>query len=115
MECTLAFSNSKLEILCKEAFMAYLRRLKDTDNSEEGITENDFDDALLLVQPAHSVSSNDRKIITWEDIGGLQDTKQLLQSVIEWPLRYPQQFSRMNLKTSSGILLYGPPGCCKVC
>ena len=60
-------------------------------------------------------SINENCNIKWTDIGGLEETKKLLQSSIEWPLKYPKQFKKMNLKPPSGILLYGPPGCCKVC
>ena len=32
---------------------------------------------------------------------------------MEWPLRHPEAFERMGLPSPRGILLYGPPGCCK--
>ncbi|VDD96524.1 unnamed protein product [Enterobius vermicularis] len=30
-----------------------------------------------------------------------------------WPQRFPESFARFNIPAPSGILLYGPPGCCK--
>ena len=33
--------------------------------------------------------------------------------MIEWPLKHPEAFKRMGIQPSKGILLYGPPGCCK--
>ena len=33
--------------------------------------------------------------------------------MIEWPLKYAEAFVRMGIKPSTGILLFGPPGCCK--
>ena len=55
---------------------------------------------VLITQPSE----------TWDDIGGLEDAKQQLQEVIEWPLIYPQLYSHLNSKPPNGILLFGPPG-----
>lgn len=33
--------------------------------------------------------------------------------MIEWPLKHPECYARLGLKCPRGILLYGPPGCCK--
>ena len=32
---------------------------------------------------------------------------------IEWPLKHPESFARLGLKRFRGVVLYGPPGCCK--
>ena len=32
---------------------------------------------------------------------------------IEWPLKHPESFARLGLSRPRGVLLYGPPGCCK--
>ena len=45
--------------------------------------------------------------VKWQDIGGLENAKQEILDIIQSPLQTP------NLKTRSGILLYGPPGCGK--
>jgi transitional endoplasmic reticulum ATPase len=51
--------------------------------------------------------------VKWEDIGGLEEVKQKLIEAIEWPLKYPEKFSRMGISPPKGVLLYGPPGCGK--
>jgi transitional endoplasmic reticulum ATPase len=48
--------------------------------------------------------------VGWDDIGGLEDAKQQLVEVVEWPLRYPDLYKHMDADPPSGILLYGPPG-----
>lgn len=37
----------------------------------------------------------------------------LFFQAVEWPLLYPEIQRRMGLSPTKGILLYGPPGCCK--
>ena len=49
----------------------------------------------------------------WSDIGGLEDVKQGLKEMVEWPLTIPEAFARMGVTPPSGVLLYGPPGCSK--
>lgn len=49
----------------------------------------------------------------WDSIGGQDDTKLALQQALEWPLKFPQTFTRLGVKPPRGILLYGPPGCSK--
>jgi transitional endoplasmic reticulum ATPase len=48
--------------------------------------------------------------VGWEDIGGLEKAKQELVEAVEWPLKYPDIFSIVNVKPPRGILLFGPPG-----
>ena len=51
--------------------------------------------------------------VKWEDVGGLENIKQTLKEVIEWPLKYSSALSYVKLKPSKGVMLYGPPGCGK--
>src|SRR3989344_1469457 len=48
--------------------------------------------------------------VSWEDIGGLDNTKRDLREAIEWPLKSPESFKRLGVRAPRGILLYGPPG-----
>ncbi|KAF6206333.1 hypothetical protein GE061_017565 [Apolygus lucorum] len=47
------------------------------------------------------------------EIGGLRRIKEVLLQSVQWPLFHTDSFKRLNIKHSSGILLYGPPGCSK--
>jgi AAA family ATPase len=51
--------------------------------------------------------------VFWDDIGGQSEVKQRLKEVAEWPLKYPEAFTRMGISPPTGVLLYGPPGCSK--
>ncbi len=52
-------------------------------------------------------------LISWSDVGGLNEIKQVIIDTIMLPLNYPTLFSSNEHQlgiTRSGILLYGPPG-----
>lgn len=51
--------------------------------------------------------------LSWSDVAGLDDIRDLLIRNIEWPLKYPETYLRLGLRAPRGILLYGPPGCSK--
>ena len=70
--------------------------------------------ALTKVPPG---SMNDIKIevpeVRWSDIGGLKDVQQLLTQVISWPIIHNERYQEMGITPPKGVLMYGPPGCCK--
>jgi len=47
--------------------------------------------------------------VTWEDIAGVEETKDELREVVEF-LRRPKQFKALGATVPKGILLHGPPG-----
>lgn len=49
----------------------------------------------------------------WSDIAGEDGLKLKLQQCVEWPIKYPECFTRLGIKSPRGVLLYGPPGCSK--
>ncbi len=109
--------------LAKEAAMSALRRLlpeiKWRDEKELTmdelknlqVTKDDFQNALRMVEPSamREVLVEIPKV-KWSEIGGLDEVKQSLKEMVEWPLQYPQSFERLGIKPPRGILLYGPPG-----
>lgn len=75
------------------------------------VTTDDFLGALGEVEP-----SAIREVFTevpdvrWEDVGGLDEVKQLLVEAVEWPLRHGRLFERAHIRPPKGILLHGAPG-----
>ncbi|MEM3160784.1 MAG: CDC48 family AAA ATPase [Nitrososphaera sp.] len=119
---THGFVGADLEYLCKEAAMRCLRRLLPEINLHEEkvppesleklvVTQADFDQAIMDVMPSAMrevfLESPD---IKWHDIGGLDDVKRQLQEAVEWPLKYPDLFSKLGHTVPKGILLHGPSG-----
>jgi len=120
---THGFVGADLASLAREAALIALRRVLPTIKYDADdplpaemlekitIVAHDFVESLKMVRPSAL-----REVlieipnIKWEDVGGLQDVKQKLQEAVEWPLKYPDAFTRMGTTPPRGILLYGPPG-----
>ena len=47
---------------------------------------------------------------TFDDVGGLSETKRRLREAVEWPLSYGPLFDAAATEPPAGVLLYGPPG-----
>src|ERR671923_327412 len=119
---THGFVGADLEYLCKEAAMKCLRRLLPELNLEEQklppetldkliITQNDFEQAIKDVMPSAMrevfLESPD---VQWSCIGGLDEVKRELQEAVEWPLKYPDLYTKIGHTVPKGILLHGPSG-----
>jgi len=120
---THGFVGADIASLTKEAAMVVLRRLlpklelKDDEEIPEEvlkelrITKKDFEEALKVVRPsAMREVLVETPNINWNDVGGLDNVKQELKEAVEWPLKYPDSFTRLGIRPPRGILLYGPPG-----
>jgi len=116
------FVGADLEYLCKEAAMKCLRRLLPELNLEDEkippetlekliISMSDFENALKEVMPSVMrevyLESPD---VEWADIGGLDEVKRELQEAVEWPLRYPDLYTKLGHSVPKGILMHGPSG-----
>lgn len=119
---TPGFVGADLESLCREAAMIALRRVLPYIDYEHSyipyetlvnltITMADFQDALREVEP-----STTREVYveisetSWDDIGGMEDVKEMLTESVEWPLRFPEIYTSAKVEMPRGVLLSGPPG-----
>jgi len=48
--------------------------------------------------------------LTWDDLGGQDEVKQVLREAVELPLRQSEDYKKMKVRPPRGILLFGPPG-----
>ncbi len=121
-DMTHGYVGADLAALVKEAAMRALRRIMPEIDMEmekipveilEKIEVNwdDFMDAYREMQPSTMREVLiEKPNVHWDDIGGLENVKQELREVVEWPLKYRKLFAHMKVKIPKGILLYGPPG-----
>ena len=91
------------------------RRPLDVDElSSLAITTDDFALALTRVQPsAQREGFTTTPEVTWEDVGSLTEVREELAFSVVEPIAHPARFQAMGLAVSTGVLLYGPPGCGK--
>jgi transitional endoplasmic reticulum ATPase len=120
-EKTHGFVGADIQALAKEAAMLSIREIIPQINFEGPIPQeilnslkikmNHFLEALTGIEPSAL-----REVLitkpteTWDDVGGLEEAKQQLIEIIEWPLKYSQFYKYMNSRPPNGILLFGLPG-----
>ncbi|KAI1436786.1 AAA-domain-containing protein [Xylaria sp. CBS 124048] len=74
----------------------------------------DFDKALSGFTPASLRNVTlQTSTTTFNSIGGLKETRQILLETLQYPTKYAPIFAQCPLRLRSGLLLYGYPGCGK--
>ncbi|MAG37972.1 ATPase [Candidatus Pacearchaeota archaeon] len=120
---THGFVGADLSALTKEAAMNVLRKFLPELKLEEDeavpqevldkiiVSGDDFESALKVVRPsAMREVLVETPNVGWDDVGGLEKTKQALKEAVEWPIKNPEGFKRLGVRAPRGILLYGSPG-----
>ena len=119
---THGFVGADLESLTKEAAIIVLRKYLPQIKMDDElippevleklvVRHEDFIEALKVVRPsAMREVLVETPNVKWDDVGGLDKIREELKESVEWPLKYPDAFSRIGIRPSRGILLYGPPG-----
>jgi transitional endoplasmic reticulum ATPase len=119
---THGFVGADLAALAREAAMQALRRALPHVDPETGdipadiltnlyVTQADFDMALAEVSPsALREVLVEKPNVKWDDVGGLAKVKMQLREAVEAPLRHPEVFEEMGIRSPKGVLLFGPPG-----
>ncbi len=119
------YTGADIKSLCREAAMKSIRRyLPEIDLESEKIPSEilksmeirwmDFYDAMHEVVPtAMREFYVERPKVWWQDVGGLEATKEALRDNLILAMKKPDKFLKMGIKPPKGALLYGPPGCGK--
>ena len=119
------YTGADMKSLCREAAMKSIRRyLPEIDLETEKIPSKilqsmdikiiDFYDAMHEVVPtALREFYVERSKIYWENVGGLDEAKKVLEENLIAAMNEPEKFLKMGIKPPKGVLLYGPPGCGK--
>jgi len=116
---THGFVGADLAALCREAGMYALRRVlsdfrfgsDDIEGLHIEVTLQDFMEALTDVEPSATREfAMEIPTVSWDDVGGLEEIKEKLKALVEWPLIYPELYDYFKLQAPKGIMLSGPPG-----
>lgn len=121
-EITHGYVGADLEALCREAAMASLRSIFPRIDFELEeipiqtlleltVTMDDFMEGMKGIEPsAIREVFTEVPDIAWDDVGGLDEIKDILKETIEWPLKYRKLFDHAKTTPARGILMYGAPG-----
>lgn len=120
-EITHGFVGADLEVLCKEAGMRALQELLGHEDfmvkdvtalvKDARVRMRHFLDALRHIEPtATREFFVERPNVSWADVGGLDEVRQELESVIELPRKAPKLFTRAGIHPPKGVMLSGPSG-----
>ena len=119
------YTGADIKSLCRESAIKAIRRyLPEIDLENERIPAKilesmeiklrDFYDATLEVIPtAMREFYVERAKVWWDNVGGLNDEKKILEDNMVTAINTPNKFRKMGVKPPKGVLLYGPPGCGK--
>jgi transitional endoplasmic reticulum ATPase len=119
---THGFVGADLAALAREAAMHAIRRLMPRIDFESKVlpeedilaltvSMDDFLNALHEIEPS-AIREVFTEIpdISFSEIGGLDDIKQILTETVKDPLYHPEVYARANTSHAKGILLTGKPG-----
>jgi len=122
---THGYVGADMAALCTEAAMQCIREKMDLIDIEEETIDAEVLDAMAVNQ-AHftyalgqSNPSSLRETVvevpttTWADIGGLEEVKNELRELVQYPVEHPEKYEKFGMSPSRGVLFYGPPGCGK--
>ncbi|MEM4237549.1 MAG: CDC48 family AAA ATPase [Candidatus Nitrosocaldaceae archaeon] len=119
------YTGADIKALCREAAMKSLRRhmpdilLNNYSISPDlikniVITNADFYEAMKEIVPtAMREFYIEIPKITFNDIGGMKEIKDMLKNNVIAMLKEPEKFEKMKITPIRGIFLYGPAGCGK--
>lgn len=122
---THGFVGADMAALCTEAAMQCIREKMDLIDIEDETIDAELLDAMAVTQDhftfalGQSNPSSLRETVvevpttTWEDIGGLEEVKNELRELVQYPVEHPEKFEKFGMSPSRGVLFYGPPGCGK--
>lgn len=112
-QSTPGFVGADLEVLCQ--FVARHLANENLEINHVNLRQA-FEHGMKSVSPSvmrENLGLVTRSSMNLESIGGMAELKKTLVTSVLGPLRHPETFHRLGLRSPSGILLYGPSGCAK--
>ena len=66
-----------------------------------------------IAAPSGERAGLDGDVVTFADVGGMEDVKEEIRLKIIHPFQHPELYAAYGKRAGGGVLLYGPPGCGK--
>jgi len=114
-----------LAAVCSEAALQQIREKMDLIDLEDETIDAEVLNSLAVTMEnfrfamGKSTPSAIRETVvetpnvSWDDIGGLENVKNELRELVQYPVEHPEKFLKFGMQPSRGVLFYGPPGCGK--
>ncbi|KAI0982259.1 hypothetical protein GJ496_000691 [Pomphorhynchus laevis] len=83
--------------------------LKEADTGKKDSEDDDDADKKKILSRLEGAIVVDKLHVKWEDVAGLDQTKEALKEAVILPTKFPHLFTGKR-QPWRGILLYGPPG-----
>jgi SpoVK/Ycf46/Vps4 family AAA+-type ATPase len=80
---------------------------------EETTEEREEPAQEVAATPSGERVDPDRAVVTFADVGGMEDVKEEIRLKIIHPFQHPELYAAYGKRAGGGVLLYGPPGCGK--
>lgn len=105
-------ADDKLRIRAGNRLVEYVVTKISPDPESGSVLVNEDTLIRLSVKKGRKDKDEDQLIpkVAYEDIGGLQDTIDMIREMVELPFRFPELFIRLGVSPPKGLLMYGPPG-----
>merc|ERR1712086_1000117 len=112
---THGFVGSDMAALCSEAALQCIREKMDIIDIDDDTIDAEVLDALAVNNDhfKHSMGTTNPSSlretiveipnITWDDIGGLEDTKKDLQEMILYPIEHPDKFQKFGMSPAKAV------------
>lgn len=108
------FTGADLRHLCEMTALDLMERNDNVEPLGNTLTLKQLQLTLRRSRPSIMREITlERPNVSWDEIGGLDELRHLLEETVIWPIKYPVAFQRMGIEPPRGVLMYGPPGCCK--
>ena len=104
----------KIYVEKAEAYIARCEEIRERPKAVEELEAISAPEEIVKELPPELAGAVliERPEISWEDVGGLSEAKELLKEAVVWPMLKPELFKGPR-EPWRGILLFGPPGCGK--
>ncbi len=105
-----AVEKGKIIPLKMEDFTSVLKTLKSSVTYEmlEDYEKFRIDFERRAVK--EEIKPTEERVITWNDVIGLDDVRKILTEAIELPLLHEEKLKEYKVRPAKGLLLFGPPG-----
>ncbi|MEF8874395.1 MAG: CDC48 family AAA ATPase [Candidatus Thermoplasmatota archaeon] len=97
---TLNIMGNKIELIVKSFSPSRKAVIIKPDTTTVSISEKPISKEEIAKAP----------MVSYEDIGGLDQEVEKVREMVELPLRHPELFDKVGIEAPKGVLLHGPPG-----